>query len=176
MKVKIQDKELELNAPVTVYDAAREAELITRAVIGAEIGGKTVALTQELCDGDEVKLLTFADAAGKHLFRHTASHILAQAVKRLYPAAKLTIGPAVENGFYYDIDSDVSFTAEALKAIEGDLENARLYYNGQVKTFNTAIELFPANIVVKGMGEDYKKRPYFEVENAEERANVKVEF
>ena len=122
MKVKIQDKELELNAPVTVYDAAREAELITRAVIGAEIGGKTVALTQELCDGDEVKLLTFADAAGKHLFRHTASHILAQAVKRLYPAAKLTIGPAVENGFYYDIDSDVSFTAEALKAIEGEMK------------------------------------------------------
>ena len=122
MKVKIQDLELELNAPVTVYDAAKDAELITRAVIGAEIGGKTVALTTELCDGDEVKLLTFADAAGKHLFRHTASHILAQAVKRLYPAAKLTIGPAVENGFYYDIDSDVTFTPDALKAIEGEMK------------------------------------------------------
>ncbi len=122
MKVRIQDRELELNAPVTVYDAAKEAELITRAVIGAEIGGKTVALTTELCDGDEVKLLTFADAAGKHLFRHTASHILAQAVKRLYPAAKLTIGPAVENGFYYDIDSDESFTPDALKAIEGEMK------------------------------------------------------
>ena len=122
MKVKIQELELELNAPVTVYDAAKEAELITRAVIGAEIGGKTVALTTELCDGDEVKLLTFADAAGKHLFRHTASHILAQAVKRLYPAAKLTIGPAVENGFYYDIDSDVTFTPDALKAIESEMK------------------------------------------------------
>ena len=122
MKVKIQDMELELNAPVTVYDAAKEAELITRAVIGAEIGGKTVALTTELCDGDEVKLLTFADAAGKHLFRHTASHILAQAVKRLYPAAKLTIGPAVENGFYYDIDSDVTFTPDALKVLEGEMK------------------------------------------------------
>ena len=122
MKVKIQDMELELNAPVTVYDAAKEAELITRAVIGAEIGGKTVALTTELCDGDEVKLLTFSDAAGKHLFRHTASHILAQAVKRLYPAAKLTIGPAVENGFYYDIDSDVTFTPDALKALEGEMK------------------------------------------------------
>ncbi len=122
MKVKIQDKELELNAPATVYDAAKDAELITRAVIGAEIGGKTVALTTELCDGDEVKLLTFEDAAGKHLFRHTASHILAQAVKRLYPAAKLTIGPAVENGFYYDIDSDETFTPDALKAIEGEMK------------------------------------------------------
>ena len=122
MKVKIQGKELELEGVVTVYDAAKEAELITRAVIGAEIGGKTVALTTPLCDGDEVKLLTFEDAAGKHLFRHTASHILAQAVKRLYPAAKLTIGPAVENGFYYDVDSDVPFTAEALKALEGEMK------------------------------------------------------
>ena len=122
MKVKIQGKDLELEGVVTVYDAAKEAEMITRAVIGAEIGGKTVALTTPLCDGDEVKLLTFEDAAGKHLFRHTASHILAQAVKRLYPAAKLTIGPAVENGFYYDVDSDVPFTAEALKALEGEMK------------------------------------------------------
>ena len=122
MKVKIFDKELEVADGVTVYDAAKDAELISRAVIGAEIGGKTVALTTPLSDGDEVKLLTFEDAAGKHLFRHTASHILAQAVKRLYPAAKLTIGPAVENGFYYDIDSEVAFNADALKAIEGEMK------------------------------------------------------
>ncbi len=122
MKVRICDKELEVASGVTVYDAAKDAELISRAVIGAEIGGKTVALTTPLCDGDEVKLLTFEDAAGKHLFRHTASHILAQAVKRLYPAAKLTIGPAVENGFYYDIDSDVAFNADALKAIESEMK------------------------------------------------------
>ena len=63
-----------------------------------------------------------------------------------------------------------------LKQLESNLENARLYYNGQVKTFNTAIELFPGNLVVKGMGEDYKKRPYYEIENAEERQNVKVSF
>ena len=122
MKIKIQDREMEFDAPITVYDAAKEAELITRAVIGAQVGDKTVALTEELKDGDEVKLLTFEDAAGKHLFRHTASHILAQAVKRLYPAAKLTIGPAVDNGFYYDIDADTTFTAEALKALEGEMK------------------------------------------------------
>ena len=122
MKVKMMDRELELNAPATVYDAAKDAELITRAVIGAEIAGKTVALTTELCDGDEVKLLTFEDEAGKHLFRHTASHVLAQAVKRLYPNAKLTIGPAIDNGFYYDIDSEVSFTPDALKALEGEMK------------------------------------------------------
>ena len=122
MKIKIQNQELEIAVSQTIYDAAKEFGLITREVIGAEIGGKTVALTTVLCEGDDVKLLTFADAAGKHLFRHTASHILAQAVKRLYPAAKLTIGPAVENGFYYDIDSDVSFTPDALKAIESEMK------------------------------------------------------
>ena len=122
MKIKIQDKVLEYAAPVTVYDAAKDAELITRAVIGAVVDGKTVALTHELCADTEVKLLTFADPEGKHLFRHTASHILAQAVKRLYPAAKLTIGPAIDNGYYYDIDSDVPFGADALKAIEGEMK------------------------------------------------------
>ena len=122
MKIQIQDQVREYDAPVTVYDAAKDMELVSRAVIGAEINGKTVALTQELCSDCEVKLLTFEDDAGKHLFRHTASHILAQAVKRLYPAAKLTIGPAVDNGFYYDIDSDVSFTPEVLKALEGEMK------------------------------------------------------
>ena len=99
MKIFMQGQELEIAAPATVYDAAKEAGLITREVIGAELGGETVALTKELKNGDEVKLLTFADDAGKHLFRHTAAHVLAQAVKRLYPAAKLTIGPAIDNGF-----------------------------------------------------------------------------
>lgn len=106
MKIKLQGKETELAAPMTVYDAAKEAGLIDRSVIGASIEGRTVALTEEVKDGESVWLLTFADEAGKHLFRHTAAHILAQAVKRLYPAAKLTIGPAIDNGFYYDIDSE----------------------------------------------------------------------
>ena len=122
MKIKILAQVREYDAPVTVYDAAKDMELITRAVIGAEIDGKTVALTTELTADTEVKLLTFEDAAGKQLFRHTAAHILAQAVKRLYPAAKLTIGPAIENGYYYDIDSEIPFGADALKAIEGEMK------------------------------------------------------
>ena len=122
MKIKILDQVREYDAPVTVYDAAKDMELITRAVIGAEVDGKTVALTQELTTDTEVKLLTFEDAAGKQLFRHTAAHILAQAVKRLYPAAKLTIGPAIDNGYYYDIDSEIPFGADALKAIEGEMK------------------------------------------------------
>ncbi|MBQ1963779.1 MAG: threonine--tRNA ligase, partial [Clostridia bacterium] len=123
IQVKINENNILATAEgTTVYEAAKELGLITREVIGAEIGGETVALTQALSDGDEVKLLTFADPAGKKLFRHSAAHILAQAVKRLYPATKLTIGPAIENGFYYDFDSDISFTPEALKALEGEMK------------------------------------------------------
>ena len=63
-----------------------------------------------------------------------------------------------------------------LKQIEGELEGARRYYNGNVKAFNTQIELFPSSIVAKRMSEEYKKRPYFELDSAEERKNVKVSF
>ena len=63
-----------------------------------------------------------------------------------------------------------------LKNIEGELESSRRYYNGVVKSFNTKLEIFPANIVGKRMGEEYTKRPYFELDNAEERKNVKVSF
>ena len=122
MKIMLQEQELEVESPLTVYEAARAAGRMTREVLGAEIGGRTVALTEELHEGDRVRLLTFADEAGRHLFRHTASHILAQAVKRLYPQSKLAIGPAIENGFYYDIDSDTSFTPEVLRALEAEMK------------------------------------------------------
>ena len=122
MKIMLQEQELEADSPLTVYEAARAAGRMTREVLGAEIGGRTVALTEELHEGDRVRLLTFADEAGRHLFRHTASHILAKAVKRLYPAARLGIGPAIDNGFYYDIDSEVPFTPEVLRALEAEMK------------------------------------------------------
>ncbi len=115
-------KSITLDAPMTVYDAAAAAELISRAVIAARVNGKVCALTTVLEGDADIDLLTFEDADGKHVFRHTASHILAQAVKRLYPNTKLTIGPAIDNGFYYDFDSDVSFTPEVLKALEAEMK------------------------------------------------------
>ena len=122
MKINFGEISIEKAEKVTVYDAAAEAGIISRAVLAAKVNGQVVALTYEL-DGDcDVQLLTFADEEGAHVFRHTASHILAQAVKRLYPETKLTIGPAIEGGFYYDFDSDVSFTPEALSAIEGEMK------------------------------------------------------
>ena len=122
MKIIFNDKTVEAKDGVSVYDAAAEAGVIDRSVIAAEVNGELCALTAVPAEGSEVKLLTFESEGGKHVFRHTASHILAQAVKRLYPEAKLTIGPAIENGFYYDIDSEISFTPEILSKIEDEMK------------------------------------------------------
>ncbi len=122
MQIRFQEKSIELDAPLSVFDAAAAAELISRQVIAARVNGKVVALTHILDADADVELLTFANEDGKHVFRHTAAHILAQAVKRLYPQTKLTIGPAIDNGFYYDFDSDIPFTPDVLKALEGEMK------------------------------------------------------
>ena len=122
MKVTFKDQAIEISEPKSVYDIAAEAGIIDRSVIAAEVNGELCALTKLIDKDSDIKLLTFEDEGGKHVFRHTASHILAQAVKRLYPEAKLTIGPAIENGFYYDIDSDISFTPEILSKIEDEMK------------------------------------------------------
>lgn len=79
---------------------------------------------------------------------------------------------------YPDLKANTNFLdlQNQLKTIESELEGARRYYNGVVKSFNTKLEIFPSNIVASGMGEDYKKRAYFELDSAEERQNVKVQF
>ena len=107
---------------VTVYDAAQAAGLISRDILAAKVDGKVVALSTPV-EGDAlVTLLTFDDPEGARVFRHTASHILAQAVKRLYPEVKLTIGPAIDDGFYYDFDADFSFTGEILSKLEAEMK------------------------------------------------------
>ena len=122
MKINFGEQMLEKNEPITVYDAANELGLVSRATLCAVVDGSVRALTYEISADAEVKLCTFEDEEGKKVFRHTASHILAQAVKRLYPETKLTIGPAIENGFYYDFDSEISFGPDALKAIEDEMK------------------------------------------------------
>ncbi len=122
LKVNFGEKEMQFDAPLTVYDAAKAAELANRAVLAAKLNGKVVALTEEITGDADVQLLTFADEEGRHVFNHTASHILAQAVKRLYPATKLTIGPAIEDGFYYDFDSETPFSTEMLAALEAEMK------------------------------------------------------
>ncbi len=105
----------------TAYEFLKEKELMSREVLAAKCGDTVIALSTEIGDC-EVTPVTFESKEGKEVFWHTASHILAQAVKRLYPDAKLTIGPSVDNGFYYDIDSDVSFSPEILTKIEAEMK------------------------------------------------------
>ncbi|MBQ8398257.1 MAG: threonine--tRNA ligase [Clostridia bacterium] len=122
MNIIINGAPISADENVTVYDAAQAAGLISREVLAAEVNGELCALTKPLAEGDDVKLLTFTDEGGAHVFNHTAAHVLAQAVKRLYPATKLTIGPAIDGGFYYDFDSEISFTPEVLTALEGEMK------------------------------------------------------
>ena len=105
----------------TAYEFLKEKELMSREVIAAKCGDSVIGLSTEIGD-NEVTPVTFESKEGKQVFWHTASHILAQAVKRLFPEAKLTIGPSVDNGFYYDIDSDVSFSPEILTKIEAEMK------------------------------------------------------
>ena len=152
MNIKIGENVIALAEPKTVYDVAAEAGLISRAVIAAKLNGEVVALTKMVEADAEIELLTFENAEGKHVFRHTASHILAQAVKRLYPATKLTIGPAIDNGFYYDFDSEMPFGADVLAALESEMK--------KIVKENLKIERFelPREEAIKLMTE--KEEPY----------------
>ena len=89
-----------------------------KAVCVCKIDGEVKDLRTKIESDCEVEFLTFDDEEGKKAFRHTASHILAQAVKRLYPEAKLAIGPAIDKGFYYDFDVPKAFSPEELEKIE----------------------------------------------------------
>ena len=110
------------DAPVSVYEAARALELTSRETVAAMVSGAVTELSHVVTEDREVKLLTYRDPEGARVFRHTAAHIMAQAVKRLYPETKQTIGPATDTGFFQDFDSEVSFTPEVLAKIEAEMK------------------------------------------------------
>ncbi|MDO5124235.1 MAG: threonine--tRNA ligase [Eubacteriales bacterium] len=93
-----------------------------KAVCACKIDGEVKDLRTELTEDCKLELLTFDDEEGKHAFWHTCSHVLAQAVKNLYPDAKLGIGPSIDNGFYYDFDVKKPFTAEDLEKIKAEMK------------------------------------------------------
>ena len=111
----------EFDSQLSAFDAARELGE-AKTACAAEIDGKVCDLRTTLTDGCTVKFLTFEDEQGQRAFNHTASHVLAQAVKRLFPATKLAIGPAIENGFYYDFDTEEPFTTDTLTKIEAEMK------------------------------------------------------
>lgn len=111
------------DAPVTAAEVAKDIGMgLYKSACVARVDGKVCDLRTELTENCALEILTFDDEDGKRTFHHTASHILAQAVKRLYPDVKLAIGPAVDNGFYYDFDSEVAFTPEILEKIEAEMK------------------------------------------------------
>lgn len=95
---------------------------LARVALAGLVDDKVRDLSWPLDKSSRLSLLTFEDEGGRHAFRHTASHVLAQAVKRLYPHIKLAIGPAIDTGYYYDFDTDKPFSLEELNAIEKEME------------------------------------------------------
>ena len=113
----------EFQSGTTVMDIAKSIGMgLYKAACLAKIDGETCDLRTPVTKDCHVEILTFDDEDGKKAFWHTTSHILAQAVKRLYPSAKLAIGPSIANGFYYDFDVDFSFTPEILEKIEDEMK------------------------------------------------------
>ena len=124
IKVTLKDGSFkEFSKGITVIEAAKEISMgLARVACAARINGENADLRTTLEDDCNLEILTFDDEYGRWTFRHTASHILAQAVKRLYPDTKLAIGPAVDDGFYYDLDTEVKFTPDDLVKIEAEMK------------------------------------------------------
>ena len=144
----------EYAAGTTLGEAVKQlSNSLAKKVLAANVNGELTDLREELVDGSEVAFLTFEEEGGKHTLRHTASHILAQAVKRLWPEAKLAIGPAIDKGFYYDIDMEHTLTPEDLGKIEKEMSRIvkeNLPITKSVMSRQEAIEFF------KSKNEDYK--------------------
>lgn len=144
----------EYAAGTTLGEAVKQlSNSLAKKVLAANVNGELTDLREELVDGSEVAFLTFEEDGGKHTLRHTASHILAQAVKCLWPEAKLAIGPAIDKGFYYDIDMEHTLTPEDLGKIEKEMSRIvkeNLPITKSVMPRQEAIEFF------KSKNEDYK--------------------
>ena len=141
-------------AGTTLAQAVKElSNSLAKKVLAADVDGQLTDLREEVKDGSHVSFLTFADKGGQHTLRHTASHILAQAVKRLWPEAKLAIGPAIDKGFYYDIDMEHVLTPEDLGKLETEMARIvkeNLSIEKEIMSRQEALKFFEEK------GEDYK--------------------
>jgi threonyl-tRNA synthetase len=124
IKVYLKDGSVKEYEPgISIYGIANDiSPNLARAALGATVDGEVYELNGSLDHDAKVSILTFDDEEGKRIFRHTSSHILAQAVKRLYPGVKLAIGPSIDNGFYYDFDADFVITQEILDKLEEEMK------------------------------------------------------
>ena len=138
----------------TIYELAKSISgRLAKEALVAEVNGEIKDLSYVINEDLELNILKFDDHEGEHAFRHTSSHILAQAVKRIFPETKLAIGPAIDNGYYYDFDTEHVFTPEDLEKIESEMK--------KIVKEDLALERFelPRKEAIKFMeekGEDYK--------------------
>ncbi|MBS1400745.1 MAG: threonine--tRNA ligase [Clostridia bacterium] len=133
--------------------AAAISEGLARNAVCAKVNGEEADLSRVLKEGDTLEIITLKDKEGLHVYRHTCAHVLAQALKTIYPTCKLSIGPVIENGFYYDIDFVTPITKEDLAKIEAEMQ--------KIIKSNLPIERFtlPRNEAIKlmeGYDEKYK--------------------
>ncbi|WP_061995977.1 threonine--tRNA ligase [Clostridium sp. ATCC 25772] len=155
IKISLKDGSIkEFENELSVLDIAKNiSEGLARVACAATINGEVVDLRHIVDKDCELNILTFDSQEGKDAFRHTASHILAQAVKKLNPSAKLAIGPSIDNGFYYDFDVEKPFTFEDLEKIEAEMKKI-VKENLQIERFE-----LPRDEAIKLMeesGEIYK--------------------
>lgn len=124
IKVSLKDGVVkEYNAGITVLEIAKDiSEGLARNACCGIVNGKTEDLRFAVNEDSSVEICTFDSPEGKRAFRHTASHVMAQAIKRLYPETKFAIGPSIDDGFYYDFDREKAFTHEELEEIEKEMK------------------------------------------------------
>lgn len=153
MKITLKDGSVkEYGQAMSVYDIAKDiSEGLARNACAGQVDGETVDLRTIIDKDCSLNILTFNDEEGKAAYRHTASHVMAEAVKNLFPDAKLTIGPSIEDGFYYDFDSE-SFSREDLDKIEAEMKKI-IKKNAKLEKFT-----MPREEAIKYMEE--RNEPY----------------
>jgi len=155
----------ELMEDATVIDLAKKiSNGLAKVAIAGEVNGKLVDLYHNLKDGDKVRIVTNKDKEALDILRHSTAHLMAQAVKRLFPEAKVTIGPNIEDGFYYDFDIERPFTPEDLEKIEKEMKkisDENIQIRRKVLSKDEAVKLFSS------MGETFKVEIINELEEGE---------
>ena len=153
--IRLKDgKELHFENEVTLFEAAKKiSNSLAKDVLVAKVDGELTDIRNNITDGTQVEFFTKADKEGLFTLRHTAAHVLAQAIQHLYPGTKFAIGPAIDDGFYYDLESDHVFSQEDFAAIEKEMAKiakANLPIEKKILSRNEALEFF------RSRNQDYK--------------------
>ena len=139
---------------LSVLDIAKDlSEGLARVALGAKVNGEIVEMNHVINEDATLEILTFRDKEGQKMYRHTCSHILAQAIKNIYPTSKLAIGPAIDDGFYYDIDFKTPITTDDLAKIEQEMKSI---IKADYKMERFELPRDKALELMKGFKEDYK--------------------